>query len=49
MRATNWRIHLSLAQSCPRCGGTDAEREAVPGSSDVEQPLPDARRKQHRT
>jgi hypothetical protein len=20
MRATNWRIHLSLAQSCPRCG-----------------------------
>ena len=20
MRATNWRIHLSLAQSCSRCG-----------------------------
>jgi hypothetical protein len=28
--------------------GTDAERETMPRSGDVEQPLPDARRKQHR-
>ena len=29
--------------------GTDAERETVPVAGDVERPLPDARRKQHRT
>jgi hypothetical protein len=29
--------------------GTDAERETMPRSGNVEQPLPDARRKQHRT
>jgi hypothetical protein len=29
--------------------GMDAERQTVPGSGDVERPLQDARRKQHRT
>jgi hypothetical protein len=38
----------SLGTVLPPLRVADAERETMPRSGDVEQPLPDARRKQHR-
>jgi hypothetical protein len=47
-RLPDWRTTLPLAQSCPRYGAKNPEREFVPIARNEELPVPDARRKQHR-